>query len=188
MGREVTDIELLRRLKQDDPIAFKKIFEKYWETLLASALKRLASQEICEDIVQEVFADIWKRRAIIKITTNLKAYLHSAVKYQVFKAVEKGQQSQSIYDEEFAGMAVVQDHLDFDELYNILEIALHKLPQRQQLIFKMSRFEGLKSQEIAQKLNLSEQTIFNNLHKSLRTLRSELKEYAPIILGFVLLH
>ena len=58
MGREVTDIELLRRLKQDDPIAFKSIFEKYWETLLASALKRLASQEICEDIVQEVFADL----------------------------------------------------------------------------------------------------------------------------------
>ena len=117
MGCDVTDIELVRRLKQDDPVAFKKIFEKYWETLLASALKRLASQEICEDIVQEVFADIWRRRA-------LKTYLHSAVKYQVFKAVEKRRQNQRITDEELAGVAVVQDPLGFDELYNILEIAL----------------------------------------------------------------
>ncbi|MCC9167910.1 RNA polymerase sigma factor [Pontibacter harenae] len=183
------DTELIERIKQlDDSNAFKEIFEKYWESLYASAFKRLKSQDECSDIVQEIFADMWKRRNSLRVTGSLNSYLHTAVKYHVFKVIENRRWERDISSPENLHISVCDASLEFEELFEVLEIALDKLPERQQLIFRMSRFEGLKSHEIADALNISQQTVHNNLHKSLTVLRAELKDYAPSLLFLTLLN
>ncbi|MBD8487818.1 RNA polymerase sigma-70 factor [Echinicola sp. CAU 1574] len=175
------DIELINRMRQDDTAAFREVFEKYWEQLFAATLKRLESQQLSEDIVQEVFADIWKRRKTLKIKTNFQSYLHTAVKYHVYKAIDQRKWDGSLERIHQSHLGSRSNEVEFDELFDQLEVALEKLPERQQLIFKMSRFEGLKCKEIAEKLQLSQQTVHNNLHKSLSVLRVELKDYAPLL-------
>ncbi|WP_215223936.1 RNA polymerase sigma factor [Echinicola shivajiensis] len=181
-----SDKEILDRIKVDDQIAFKLLFDHYWESLFAAALKRIKSQDQSKDIVQDVLADIWNRRHSLEIKTSLKSYLHTAVKYHVIKLYQ-----QNRIEVEFDVSGTFQhtdtdNNLAFNELFDVLEIALEKLPERQQVIFRMSRYEGLNSQEIAEKLNLSEQTIFNNLHKTLSTLRTELKDYSPMVVLFLI--
>ncbi|WP_207436038.1 RNA polymerase sigma factor [Sabulibacter ruber] len=176
------DIELIERIKLNDSNAFKEIFDRYWETLYASALKRLKSQDECNDVVQEVFTDIWRRRNELQITGNLSAYLHTAVKYRVFKVLENRRWEQELDTLDNVHLSVCDATLEFNELYGILEVALDQLPEKQQLIFRMSRFEGLKSHEIADALQISRQTVHNSLHKSLTILRAELKDYAPLLL------
>ena len=176
------DKVLLDKIRLGDTHAFQRLFEQYWEALFAAALKRLKSQTMSEDIVQEVFADIWKRRKNLEIKSSLKSYLHTAVKYHVFKIIQQRIWEENVDLDNYTLHSRTEDSLAFNELFDILEIALEKLPERQQVIFRMSRFEGLKSQEIAEKLNLSEQTVHNNLHKTLSSLRVELKEYTPSII------
>lgn len=189
MDQTTLDTILLQRLKEENQKAFKLLFEKYWESMYAMAFKRTRCQNTSEDIVQEVFADIWKRRKDLNIQSNLKSYLLTAVKYYVYKSIQKNQLEKSL-DE---SLELLPSHegpsaLEFKELYQILEVAIDKLPENQRIIFKLSRFEGLKSQEIAHKLAISTQTVHNNLHRSLKTLRTELKDYAPLLLGYLWFH
>jgi RNA polymerase sigma-70 factor (ECF subfamily) len=76
--------------------------------------------------------------------------------------------------------------MDKNELENRISEALEKLPEQCRIIFKMSRFEELKYQEIADKLGLSIKTIENQIGKALRIMRTELSDYLPIVFLFML--
>ena len=185
----ITDTALIEGIQQDEEHAFRILFDRYWESMLAMAIKRTRCQSTSEDIVQEVFADIWKRRATLSIQSNLKSYLLTAVKYHIYKAIQKKQEEMSIEDNSsLLNIAETPNELEFQELYHKLEIAIDKLPENQQLIFRMSRFDGLKSSEIASKLSVSPQTVHNNLHRSLKVLRTELKDYAPLVVAYLFLN
>ncbi|UCS92118.1 sigma-70 family RNA polymerase sigma factor [Echinicola marina] len=181
-----SDKEILDRIKNNDAMAFRVLFEHFWESLFAAALKRIKSQDLSKDIVQEILADIWNRRHSLEIKSSLKSYLHTAVKYHVLKVYQQNRMLEEFDISRAFQHSDTDNHLAFNELLDTLEIALDKLPERQQLIFRMSRYDGLSSQEIAEKLNLSEQTIFNNLHKTLSTLRTELKDYSPVVILFLM--
>jgi DNA-directed RNA polymerase specialized sigma24 family protein len=77
------DQELIILIKQDDSNAFTKIYQKYWQELYNAAYKRNRNREQCQDIVQNVFTDLWNRRMALTID-NLQAFLHTAVRFQVF--------------------------------------------------------------------------------------------------------
>ncbi|MBD8487367.1 sigma-70 family RNA polymerase sigma factor [Echinicola sp. CAU 1574] len=188
MDKIFDDIKLIDRLRQNDELAFKLLFDKYWETMLAAAMRRIHSQIICEDIVQDVFADLWRRRSKIIIKTNLQSYLLTSVKYYVFKVIKQEQKNSSLNDLNSTLFSYNPKEMEFQELYSILEVAIDKLPNRQKLIFKLSRFEGLKGNEIADRLDISEQSVHNSLHRSLTTLRTEIKDYSPTLLFLLFLH
>ncbi len=173
--------ELVKGLNKSCQKTFEAIYQQYWEILYQAAYNRLRDQEAVEDVVQEIFMDLWNRRRQVQIKSNLKAYLLTAVKYQVIKKMdaERIKREQEVTDVEVAYFQ--QDILEFEDLYQQLEMAIDKLPAKSRLIFTMSRMEGLSTEEIADKLQLSPQTIHNRMHQSLTLLRSELKEYAPAI-------
>src|ERR1700753_4200566 len=96
----ITDDELILQLKQDNRDAFSKIYKKYWQELYNDAYNRTRNREQCEDIVQNVLADLWLRREGNQ-SGNLQAYLHTAVKFQFYKLISKQN-----------GPAVYLDYLD----------------------------------------------------------------------------
>lgn len=165
---------------------FEQVFKDNWELMYQSAYSKIGDQSIVEDILQEIFIDIWQRRDSLEIKSGIKAYLLTAVKYQVMKhfdelakvrANSSNTLPESFYEENIFG---------FEELYNEIEIAVEMLPPRAQLVFRMSRLEGYSADEIADKLKISPQTVHNQLSKSLKIMRGELKHLAPAIAVYIL--
>lgn len=168
---------LIRNQKQ-----FESIFNEYWEDLYRSAYLRLKDQAVTEDIVQEVFVDLWQRRERIEIQSSLKAYLLTAVKYRVLKHFNQ-QAKFRIEGLDKAEMVTDDgDEMAFEDLYKNIEVAIDKLSPKCRLIFRMSKIEGLSTDEIARQLNLSKQTVHNQLSKSMGLVRAEMKHMAPLLL------
>jgi RNA polymerase sigma-70 factor (ECF subfamily) len=160
---------------------FEQVFKDNWELMYQSAYSKIGDQCVVEDMLQEIFVDIWQRRASLEIQTGIKGYLLTAVKYQVMKYFDEltkiRKQSNTFLSESF----YEEDIFGFDELYKEIEIALEMLPPRAQLVFRMSKLEGYSVDEIAEKLTISPQTVHNQLSKSLKIIRGELKHLAPAL-------
>ncbi|MCH7396830.1 RNA polymerase sigma-70 factor [Belliella sp. DSM 107340] len=169
-------------LLPNNPKQFEETFNEYWEVLYSAAYVRTKDQAVTEDIVQEIFIDFWQRRNEIKIKTSLKAYLLTAVKYKVIKHFAHSHLFLRNTEEHEEIAMFDNDNLEFEDLYDELEIAIDKLSPRCQLIFRMSRIEGYSTDEIASQLNISSQTVHNQLSKSLGIVRNELKHLTPLVI------
>ncbi|WP_143961249.1 sigma-70 family RNA polymerase sigma factor [Litoribacter populi] len=161
---------------------FNLLFEEHWEMLYKAAYSRIPDQVVVEDLVQEIFIDIWHRRNEIHIKSTLKAYLLTAVKYRVFKYLDQNKKMffEDVYEMELEGHREGA-LFSLEELYDQLEVALEKLPEKSRLIFKLNKLEGYSTSEIADKLDLAPQTVQNQLSKSLKLVRGELSHLAPVV-------
>lgn len=173
----ISDVDLLQLLKGDDTAAFEALYNRYWKALYTRACQRVDAND-AKDLVQEVMLSLWRRRKEIPVFKEgeFAKYLHAAIKYRVishyaFSAAEI--KKISLFDildsEEF------NDRLETKELTANIAAAIGQLPTRMQQIFRMSREEDLSIAEIARRLNLSEQTVKNQLTEALRRMRSYLK-------------
>lgn len=160
---------------------FEQVFKENWELMYQSAYSKIGDQSIVEDILQEIFIDIWQRREGLDIKTGFKGYLLTAVKYQVMKHFDDLAKSRANSANSLPETFYEEDVFGFEELYKEIEIAVEKLPPRTQLVFRMSRLEGYSVDEIADKLKISPQTVHNQLSKSLKILRGDLKHLAPAL-------
>lgn len=79
VSNNLSDEKLLKLIAKSREAAFAELFERYWKILLDKALKILKQREMAEDVVQEVFTDLWKKRTGLKVG-NVAAYLHTSVK------------------------------------------------------------------------------------------------------------
>ncbi|KEO71882.1 sigma-70 family RNA polymerase sigma factor [Anditalea andensis] len=166
---------------------FNAVFEEHWEVLYKAAYSRIQDQAVVEDMLQDIFIDLWSRRDSIIIRSTLKAYLLTAVKYRVLKFLH---QKNQYYIRDIQGLdfvnATEEEVHPFDLLYERLEVVLQKLPEKNRLIFKLSKLEGYSTQEIADKLDISSQTVHNHLTKSMKIIRTELSDATPLLLYFFL--
>lgn len=154
---------------------FEQAFKDNWEQMYQSAYVRIGDQAAVEDIIQEIFVDVWQRRETLQIKSGLKAYLLTAVKYQVMRYYEERARYRTEELNEIQISQEPDDMLGFEALYGQIEVVIERLPSRAQLIFRMSKLEGCSVDEIADRLQLSSQTVHNQLSKSMKILRGELK-------------
>ena len=163
-----------------NPAFFDQVFKEHWELMYQSAYRKIGDQVIVEDLIQEIFVDIWNRRHSLEIKSEIKAYLLTAVKYQVMKYFDEQAKSRILKTDELPGY-YEEDIFAFEELYNEIELAVDSLPPRAGLIFRMNRLEGYSVDEVAEKLKISPQTVHNQLSKSLKIMRGELKHLVPVL-------
>lgn len=183
-----SDAELLQSIKKDDGAAFKMLYDRYWEQLYMKACKRVDKDE-AKDIVQEVMTTLWRRRNDIFTYEDgaIGRYLHTAVKYRVisYYAYTAAEVRNSDLFEVLSGQAFANE-LETKELSEILDREIGRLPARMQQIFRMSRQEDCSIADIAQQLNLSEQTVKNQLTEALKRIRASVKTSETIDWAFIL--
>ncbi len=147
------------RIKQDDLVEFEKLFKSFYSPLCHYAFK-------------------------FNIQISIKSYLYRAIrnnslKYlEHVKVVKKYEQNFIETNSNDAGLD--SNELELKELNDIIETTLNDLPERCSQIFKLSRFEGLKYNEIAEKLSISVKTVEANMGKALQLFRKNLKQYEEI--------
>lgn len=183
---------LINGIKTRNKIVFDFIFHYYYSGLCAFAEKITGNEETAEDIVQDLFVTLWIKNEQISISTSLKNYLFTSVKNRSLDFLENEKRKQKklrnlSYSKELPENL---SNLWFaeSELAQIVEESLNKLPPRCKEIFVMSRFEGLKNQEIADKFGISKRTVELQISNALKSLRYSLKPYLPLFLISFLLH
>jgi RNA polymerase sigma-70 factor (ECF subfamily) len=168
-----------------DREAFEHAFHTYWEKLYNLARKILDDDVAAQDVVQDVFVNLWERAKQSHIL-NLEAYLHQAVKYACFMHMRSGKISAKHIERlqiiAHATSQVVRDPLEIEELETSIQKEIDNLPQKCREVFYLSRFQELSHQEIARQLNISLKTVENHMTKALRLLRVSIEKIVVLLL------
>lgn len=165
-------------IREGNAVVFKQVFDACYEDLCRYAFSILRDADEAEDVVQSMFVKLWERRQELDIKHALKSYLFRAVYNQCInqlehKSVKNKYQSYSLKNtSDYVQLPEVFKH----ELDDKIKQAIDALPNQCRVIFIMSRYEEMRYSEIAEKLNLSVNTIQNQVCKALKILREELKE------------
>jgi RNA polymerase sigma-70 factor (ECF subfamily) len=182
---------LIKGLLTRNKVIFDFIFQYYYSGLCAYCERITGSQQVSEDIVQELFITLWLKCEQIQITSSLKSYLFTSIKNRSLDYLKREQRkTQKLYHlieetdptENLSSLWFAES-----EIQAVVAKSLEKLPPRCREIFELSRFERLKNQEIADKLNLSKRTVELQVSKALKQLRTDLKNYLPLFILMYLL-
>ena len=174
-----TDQLLLQQLSQNDQAAFTAIYERYWKTLFREAMNVLRSQKEAEDCVQELFVSLWNRRQALSVS-SLKAYLQTAIRYQCIDRIEKDMirggylEDFTTYLEANQTMPSIEEELYARELAANIDQVMDKMPGKMREVFRLSRQEHLTHREIANRLQISEETVKKQIYLALKILKSHL--------------
>jgi len=173
--------QLARQIKLSSADAFKTAFELYQEGIFNFVHYKLGNVAATEDIVQDVFIKLWENRHQIKEDRSLKSYLFTiannlALNYiRHAKIVMKFQQE---FSEESSLQESPQAALEKKEAHEKLLTCIAALPEKQRIVFMMSRIEQLSYQEIAERLDISIKTVESHIGNALKTLRKLLQAAA----------
>lgn len=180
MAENPSNIDLLTNIRKNGRYAFDIMYREYWEVMYAAAYSKIKSHDLAQDIVQEIFIDFWNRKNTITISSPLKVYLLTAVRYKVIKQIQQEQKRDSL--ESIPKQMVRNDEclLEYEEASKLMEISLEKLDPSHQVIFRMNKLDGLNALEISQKVGLAPQSVRNILSKTTKHLRKELGGYLGI--------
>ena len=177
---------LIDRFIQGDETAFELLFRHYYPGLVIFTSQITMDKSEAEEIVQDFFFRMWKHRDRIKETPSLKSYLFTSVRNRGINfLVSKNQEARKIEELKqvmSSNLIYEQDVFVISELQEKIKQAFEKLSPRTKEIFILSRFNDLKNDEIAEKLNISKRTVELQISNALKILRKELKEYTGLLL------
>ncbi|MEP2509543.1 MAG: RNA polymerase sigma-70 factor [Reichenbachiella sp.] len=166
---------------------FEEVFKTYYQQLAAFAFQYVGSYEIAEELVQDVFTNVWIKSDQIEIRTAIKSYLYGAVRnaslnFLKHKKIERRYEKQ----EQNKVDSFETNFLELDELQIEINNALNQLPEKCRQIFEMSRFEEKKYKEIADELSLSIKTVENQMGRALKVMRTALSRHLPSFVFWVI--
>lgn len=171
------DDRLLLELKKGNKEAFSRLYDKYWQQAYSKAYIRLGNSDQAKDVVQDVFLNIWARRE--HTIGNFPAYLHIAVRNQVFKIIAKEKKKYPFLDM----LEVIQEqgsqpdrNLLWKEFYKSYQLQIEKLPPKRQKIFRLHFHKDLPTKKISAELGISRKTVQNQLGKAVAQLRTSLMQ------------
>ncbi|MBT2560763.1 RNA polymerase sigma-70 factor [Pedobacter sp. ISL-68] len=173
------DNSLFSSLQLGDHRAMEEIYQTYWENVFDAAFKKTGDEALAQDITQEIFISLWENRTAISLTGSLGAYLYGAVKYKVINYFRSGSIKEyhqtalkALMDEQH--IAAADDKLILKELHLEVDAAIALLPVKMQLVFSMSRKQEKSIKEIALELDVSVQTVKNQISAALKLLKKSL--------------
>lgn len=175
--------EILERLSEGDHLAFAGIYDKYWKKLLMHAWNHTKDMDLSEDIVHEVFMKLWDNRCSQQIV-NIPGFLMTSIKFSIFNYYRKGKNREELIaknlkvDNVFDGEAMI-DKIFLEEY---IQEVLSTMPDKCQLTFKLSRFEGMKNKEIADILHISEKGVEANLTRAIKFIKKRMTEDGLLLL------
>jgi len=157
------------------------IFRTHHKMLCKVAYAIVKEKSAAEDIVQDVFLTLWKKRKELIIDSNLKGYLYRSVSNSCLNYLQsyhkRNVKPLEDFHEQALGTFTLHDSMDYDRLNSAVQKAIDNLPPRCKVIFVLSRMEGLKHQQIAEALQVSVKTVENQMGIALVKLRGELKSF-----------
>jgi len=199
VSNQLTDGQLLERIKRDDSDSFELLFRRYFNRLKAFTISFVKDDALAKDIVQEVFIKVWEKRASIK-DISLEVFLYKMVRNQCLnylrhvKVVENrsGGLKDATQMEELYRIDIIRDEpyllIEKELEHEIVEV-MNQLPDKCKEVFQLSRIDGLMNAEIADKLQVSVKNVEKHMTKALKHFREHFNDRLPMqIIMLVLLN
>ena len=175
-----SDSEIIRRIREGDIHQFETLFRSSYVSLVRYAGSIIKDHESSEEIVQDLFFTLWQNRKSLNIQSSLNGYLYRSVHNRCLHFIEHKNVVAKHATE--TGFEPEENPESPDEILNYKELQekvariIERLPEKCGKIFCMSRFEGLKYTEIAEKLSVSVKTVEANMGRALKEFRKVLLE------------
>ncbi|SDJ91344.1 RNA polymerase sigma-70 factor, ECF subfamily [Pedobacter sp. ok626] len=177
---ETEERKIIIALKAGDELAFRKVFDLHFHKLYAFCFRFLKNKQHAEEIVNDALLNVWTNRNRIDEERTILPYLYTITRRLALNALRDIATSQKAMDELWFNIERLSNETEelvlLNDLMQFTESAVIHLPAQQQLVFRMSRYEGLNYDEIAELLNLSRNTVKNHLVAALKTLRTRFNE------------
>ena len=180
MIQELPEEDIITAIREGNTVAFQHVFDTCYEPLCAYAHSILRNAHEAEDTVQSIFMKLWEKREAMEIRQSVRSYLFKAVYNQCLNQIEH--RAVKARHRAFSQLEETVPPTDPESLPEDLDerirVAVDNLPSQCRRIFVLSRYDGLRYPEISARLNISINTIQNQICKALKYLRQELKDIA----------
>lgn len=175
-----------RKIRASDSRAFEAFFRALHGPLVRYAESFVDDRAAAGDTVQDAFVRIWEGRQRLDPGQSLKAFAYRTVRNLCLNRIRDSRTRAGLLDERYEP-PVVRDAppdaaMDGRDLARLLEEWIRELPDRQQEALRLSRFQGLSHEEVAEAMDVSPRTVNNHLVKALRTIRDRVRAYEPSLL------
>lgn len=177
---------LLERLRAGEIGAFTELYNRYWEALYRSSLKRIANADDAKDLIQDLFVTIWARKDRLPQTIDWEDYLYAALRYKVINHIQADEVRIRYANAKLSESNALHPQgadsvIALGELEHLIDQAMDRMPQRIREVFRLSYAEGCSPQEIAHRLSLSLQTVKNYLSDAKSIVRRFLHDYPAAV-------
>lgn len=174
-------------------VSYNDLFTEFYPRLCVYSESFVSDSLVAEDLVQDVFVNVWMKRSKLSLDGSLSSYLYRAVhnaciqylRHQQVAGYNNIQIEARLTEAElipFSWMNMTHDPAEKNEIYTLYKKAIGLLPEKTREIFLLSREQGLKNSEIAEKVGLSVKTIEYHISKALEIFRNIFKDYIWILL------
>ncbi|XHR94279.1 RNA polymerase sigma-70 factor [Mucilaginibacter sp. UC70_90] len=187
--QDLSDDQLIVLLKQSDEQALAALYHRYWEKMLSVAVTRLESIGEAEEIVQDIFINLWDRRTGLELRHSIASYLAIAIKYRVINRMDyhyrkRNREAASGLTVSYTASSPEEIMLE-KELMQRIELAVLQLPEKCRIVYRMSREEGKTNKQIAETLAVSEKTVEGHITNALKGIRGNLGAGLPFFAAFL---
>jgi RNA polymerase sigma-70 factor (ECF subfamily) len=175
----------LNGLKNSDRKVFRQIFETWYDPLLRYCSLRTGDAQEAEEIVQDIFVKLWEKRHELQINSSLRSYIFRIALNKIINHQEH--LKIRLQHREYTMQSGWQNNswsegFPEKEIRDLAAIAVGNMPARRRSVYELSRNEGLKYSEIAERLNISVKTVEAHLSAALQQLRVSLQDYLSLLL------
>lgn len=181
VNAKVNEHDLILRLQRGDSEAFAQIYTLYAPKLTAFASSKLTSLEEARDVIHDIFVHLWEQRTSIALTKGLSPLLFTSARNRIIDHIRRNS-SREAYALQLKQLAVLyhgpDQLLEAKDAQELIAVAIAEMPKRVREIYQLSREEHLSIPQIARKLQLSEQTVKNQLSLALSLLRKSVAIHA----------
>jgi RNA polymerase sigma-70 factor (family 1) len=185
----MTDDQIMQKILKKDPEAFNELYNKLYRKLFLFANSLIANTEEARDIVTESFIKLWSSENHFSNMTHLQVYFYTVIKNACIDYLRRDKLKAKIENrlvkEEHITENVIEKKYQEAELVQILYDRINQLPDRMQQVFKLTYLDGFSRTEVAQMLNLSENTIRNTNAAAMKALRLTLGVEQVMVLIFI---
>lgn len=170
--------KMVKRIRKGDERAFEVLFQEHSEELCEFAYSFVQSPEVAEDLVHDVFCDIWDRRDDLTPPGTVKAYLFRAVRNKALnwlkaQRVRKEWKTEKKH-EDVKSFESTSAAAECEDLKEALRQAIEELPERRRLVYRMVRNRNMSYAEVAAALDITRKTVENQMGRALKHLRERL--------------
>ncbi|MBB5437730.1 RNA polymerase sigma-70 factor (ECF subfamily) [Pedobacter sp. AK017] len=174
------DAQLVTLLKEGNHYAFTEIYHRYWAKLYIYARKLVdGNHDLATDITQDVLTYVWEKRLSIQITESLSGYLHTAIKRKMLMYIRQ----QKTHDKFLnflqyfisEGENITDNYMLEKELLTKIDNIINSLPPKVKEVFILSRYQNLSRKLIADKLQLSDESVKYQINSALKIFKRKLK-------------
>lgn len=179
------EASIFKKVAEGDEAAFRVLFDQYWDTVYGVALALTKSENMAEEMAQDVFVKLWLKREKLAGVENFDGYLFTIARNHIYNVFRKRIKTAAFthhlldYAEDTIASSDTPDkHLLCHELEKQVAGAVEHLSQQQRTIYSLSRHHGMSQEEIAATLHISRHTVKSHMNKALHVIRDYLRHYS----------